>query len=46
MDLISEQAVLIHVYIVQGLNLRPRDRDQSSDAYIQIECGSTKVIIE
>lgn len=43
MDLISERTVLIQVYIVQGINLRPRDRLQSSDPYVQIECGATKI---
>lgn len=31
------------MYVVQGINLRPRDRVESSDAYIRIECGSTKI---
>lgn len=43
LDLISERTILVQVYVVQGINLRPRDRVQCSDAYVQIACGQTKV---
>lgn len=36
---------MVRVYIVQGLNLRPCDKNGDSDPYIQIEYGNHKVII-
>lgn len=41
--LITETKVMVRVYIVQGLNLRPCDKNGDSDPYIQIEYGNHKV---
>lgn len=43
-SLITETKVMVRVYIVQGLNLRPCDKNGDSDPYIQIEYGNHKVI--
>lgn len=36
--------VVVRIYVVQGINLRPRDKHDFSDAYLKIEYGGSKVL--
>lgn len=42
-SLMVEMPILIRVYIVQGLNLRPRDVLSDSDAFVKIEFGDQEI---
>ena len=43
-NLITETNIIVRIYIVQGINLRPQDASDNSDSYVQIEYGNSKVI--
>lgn len=43
LDLITERPVTIHVFVVQGINLHPRDGVGNSDPYLQLNYGTEKV---